>query len=1478
MMKIKRAVLMAVLAVAVAALAVPLVGFNARAAGPAPGSKASPSPKASAASATASPSQQSVVVAESAQAQDSQAASGHISAETRAALGIQRSKDPNASARLAQALKNGKGKGGGFVVQSGQPLVMDARSALSDALITNIGGRDNQFSEVTLIADWDGREDCAADREQKQDDFSFAELEIDFTLMRAAISEHTIANGFNENVIYYGDSVGNLWVGTDLNPGTGATPNGAVDTLRQVNIPALVSTGASGGFTLLNRPAGDCTDDQVTVTGIAVQPVADLADFGLCGTIGEVVYVSVLDTEGCSSNAANQIFRTRILAFAFTDVAGGVAPAGALQVLRSRFSNTAGIAVDDDGSLYFQLVDLIQLSGGAIFKSTELCRTVAACGAANPRVNRVIPSIPDPPTLGSWVGTAANPVVVSGGSRHTNYGGGSVSLFGNIVALASGPCNVLYAAVAASFQAGDVSFSQLTQGLFPAGSAFPNGTPSMIISFADCSGAFDVCSGEATGGVTTNVGGTIPVADGFADVAANGLTRTAGVNNFRIFALGNGPDIRPAVSGTAIVPGTLASVLKVDMQIDYTMHSGLAVSGEGTVFVISGGTPAGIGKNPSPMLGEILCFEDMCPMDRRADFVDLRGDALPNPPASGGNVGDGDSDRFDHIFYQAPLDQVTITPGGLAGLAQGFLRYTNRLAPNAVSPGVALGQTLRVLGDDDTTGADPGTGFVAAPIFFEHLDPGHQVAGGDDQNVPNRGDDSDTVPPPAAALTGPGNPSPIPPVPNSSAPGTQRNGGFEFVFGGPVGTTNCVWNGFFWNSNGNITFGGGDTDNTPTVPELRNGRPRIAPAWTDLNPAARAASLCTFPVQALGFVNVNAFKIRWINVPQFGDEGCTTNASNTFSVTLYDDGTGDDENTTETDAPTPVIGNNLNGDGPAIFDRQEGPTDLRFTREPNTGTLVGCPPRPEGSGIFVFEYCRMDLLGTEEQPVITGFSLGGLDPLNPPGLCETNLSLAAAAADAAPFGVLVGGQTANICANCCIGEGTEPTIFELFNEGRGARTGAGGEIVFATPDFDLRFEGNDAQLCTSSRQRDLNRGKVCFLGVGCAPPANAQCQVVVPGTFVTNPGTTGLVNALCAVQLNLVGCGFFPNEVTTICSGFSSETGVPLQRPGKTVTSAAVLACDTNGDGVVDATIVLGSVTPVSCNLVRATLNPIATRPGTAFPDACCGGPATIVITTTFSAGDNNVFGPFTRTATCSLNLGTRAPIVFSVTPSSGPCGILQDVLISGACFQFTQFVAGGPNVIGNVTSVFAQEVGNAANRINAVNFVVLNPNLIDANFNFGSANAGRRFLIFVCGPGGCSRDLTSLPAGTPAGCPLGNEAGITVTFTCNANVTPTPTPGPLEIATISSCKLGRDSTGTFSLDIIGTNIKQGASITIGGQPPKKIKFKDLVAGSNNTFTRVTVKKGGLCSRLPGPIVITNPGTTGGASQPFQCAERCPTN
>ena len=75
-------------------------------------------------------------------------------------------------------------EGGNVILSAGQPDSLDARSPLSAALMTTFGGRGTQFSEVSLLADRDGREDYSADRAQKLDDFSFVEAEIDQTLTR----------------------------------------------------------------------------------------------------------------------------------------------------------------------------------------------------------------------------------------------------------------------------------------------------------------------------------------------------------------------------------------------------------------------------------------------------------------------------------------------------------------------------------------------------------------------------------------------------------------------------------------------------------------------------------------------------------------------------------------------------------------------------------------------------------------------------------------------------------------------------------------------------------------------------------------------------------------------------------------------------------------------------------------------------------------------------------------------------------------------------------------------------------------------------------------------------------------------------------------------------------------------------------------------------------------------------------------------
>jgi hypothetical protein len=125
------------------------------------------------------------------------------------------------------------------------------------------------------------------------------------------------------------------------------------------------------------------------------------------------------------------------------------------------------------------------------------------------------------------------------------------------------------------------------------------------------------------------------------------------------------------------------------------------------------------------------------------------------------------------------------------------------------------------------------------------------------------------------------------------------------------------------------------------------------------------------------------------------------------------------------------------------------------------------------------------------------------------------------------------------------------------------------------------------------------------------------------------------------------------------------------------------------------------------------------------------------------------------------------------------------------------------------------------------------------------------------------------------------------VTFTCNAAPPPPPVcPDPnnpacppvgLTPAIVNGCDLGRDSTGTFFLDIVGRNIKRDATVTVGGRTPKKIKFRDAEVGNPGAFTRITVKKGGLCSGLPGNILITNPGGAP-VSTAFFCNKSCPAN
>jgi hypothetical protein len=183
---------------------------------------------------------------------------------------------------------------------------------------------------------------------------------------------------------------------------------------------------------------------------------------------------------------------------------------------------------------------------------------------------------------------------------------------------------------------------------------------------------------------------------------------------------------------------------------------------------------------------------------------------------------------------------------------------------------------------------------------------------------------------------------------------------------------------------------------------------------------------------------------------------------------------------------------------------------------------------------------------------------------------------------------------------------------------------------------------------------------------------------------------------------------------------------------------------------------------------------------------------------------------------------------------------------------------------------VFALEAGNPNNRVNGFNVVILSPNLLSVDFNFTTANRGKTFLIFVSGPNGTSRNLTTAVNGC-----LGNELGVQVSFTCDTAPAPPTGGGTIDIAIVSGCSLERLDSGVFNLIVTGKNIKDNATITVGGKTPKKVKFKAADSAGN----RQLVLKGKFCGGLPGNIIITNPPQTGvdvRPSVPFACNQSCP--
>ena len=79
------------------------------------------------------------------------------------------------------------------------------------------------------------------------------------------------------------------------------------------------------------------------------------------------------------------------------------------------------------------------------------------------------------------------------------------------------------------------------------------------------------------------------------------------------------------------------------------------------------------------------------------------------------------------------------------------------------------------------------------------------------------------------------------------------------------------------NSNGNLTFGSGDTDFSESIAEFLNDQPRIAPLWDDLSPNAGGLVLLDRDADSL--------TVEFREVPEF-----LATSGNTFRVTLFSDG------------------------------------------------------------------------------------------------------------------------------------------------------------------------------------------------------------------------------------------------------------------------------------------------------------------------------------------------------------------------------------------------------------------------------------------------------------------------------------------------------------------------------------------------------------------------------------------------------------
>jgi hypothetical protein len=928
---------------------------------------------------------------------------------------------------------------------------------------------------------------------------------------------------------------------------------------------------------------------------------------------------------------------------------------------------------------------------------------------------------------------------------------------------------------------------------------------------------------DRCGDFDTNTG-LIPRPDEFADTP------------FRVFAAdadvaqpaGAGDD---EVSPPLVIPG---------MQIDYAgAYRGLAVDWDDNVYVAYGALPAGEGVNPSPLKGGILRIPDT-DCDRVGDFVDANGDGVfGGTIEAGGDANDNnDPSLVDYQWLQSPLNQPTITPNGINSIGIGPLFSLER---------VGLG-----LGDDE------GIGFA-----FDDFDgEANMVAGGVNDLLFATACDN---------------------VGSNPAGGPV---GFEWLF------CNTAWTGFRLGSNGNIVFRFNSpiqantdpllTDFTPTVTEfLSSDAPQVAPLWADLTPGGGGQ----FSLHHLGFAATDAFIIRTINVPSFGNGGVGTGTdpfgfpkrgeTNNFDVTFYDDSDAFDDVNAEIFGDETNLNQLVNddNDGTAVkssFARQGSRKRPPVgDRDPNTQAALSQVIDRNGDGDitddglssfsqegvgrikpeqgpFKFVYHQMEIIG--DAPIIVGFTTGADDVFNtgtiPPGLCETNLSAASPAFDSPFFN---GG---------CIGMGTEPSLYELFLGGvRGGVDPQTGIITPSTIDFDLRQQV-DAD-CIARPERFVD---TAFADCLCFTGSN-----IPVGLFCTDIDVTAVDGNtdpfLGDANLQITGfCFPMPTSGENAICPDECGTTAELCRAGKSITYDVVFKFDEDGDGIVDATMMFAEpdVVVTNENQINLTINFAQTT--------LCGGDVQVCIFATYGFGDDNKYfelqqldgdaalevAPVQLTCASFIDIGARAPVVLAIAPDIVNCDDpddpdnVEDVLISGLCF------------FGNIQSAYvtlSPDDSDPAGRIALQNVINIGPNQVTATVPLAQlTQRDVPYYVFVVRGDGVRS--TTYP----------NVFGFDVTFTCASQTT-----GDDEIS-LTSCRVVRNSVGRYILQVNGVNFRPNDTvILLNGQPCRRNRYPSrFISPSDGTTTRINCS-GGLRQALPAVVTARNQSNGATSINSLQC-------